>query len=206
MSNPVLLYFHDPMCSWCWGFKKTWEIVKRDLPTNIQIKYVLGGLAPDTDTPMPLSMQNRIKNTWHQIQQDIPGTRFNFDFWTQCNPRRSTYASCRAVLAASIQDKGTYFKMLDAIQEAYYLRALNPSDKSTLVTLAEEIGLDPRQFALDIDSDAVESMLTSDISFCRKQDVSSFPALVLADDKQYFHIHIDYTHPEKILDQVISLL
>ena len=33
--------------------------------------------------------------------------------------------------------------MIEAIQRAYYLEARNPSDRSTLLDLADNLGLDP---------------------------------------------------------------
>ncbi len=36
--------------------------------------------------------------------------------------------------------------MIHAIQNAYYLRAMNPSDTATLIELAGEIGLNKQQF------------------------------------------------------------
>ncbi|MCP4060185.1 MAG: DsbA family protein, partial [Pseudoalteromonas sp.] len=24
MTQTKLIYVHDPMCSWCWGYKPTW--------------------------------------------------------------------------------------------------------------------------------------------------------------------------------------
>jgi len=41
---------------------------------------VLGGLAPDSDQPMPEQMQRYLQQTWQRFQQVVPGTRFNFDF------------------------------------------------------------------------------------------------------------------------------
>ena len=86
----ILYYVHDPMCSWCWGFRPTWTEIKANLPEAVEIKYLLGGLAPDSDEPMPESMQSDIAGYWKIIQQRIPGTQFNFDFWDKCEPRRST--------------------------------------------------------------------------------------------------------------------
>ncbi|MFT6977114.1 MAG: putative protein-disulfide isomerase, partial [Shewanella psychromarinicola] len=25
MPNTTLYYVHDPMCSWCWGYRPTWD-------------------------------------------------------------------------------------------------------------------------------------------------------------------------------------
>jgi putative protein-disulfide isomerase len=55
-------------------------------------------------------------------------------------PRRSTYAACRAVIAARRQNPGYEEKMILAIQQAYYLEARNPADSHTLIELASEIG------------------------------------------------------------------
>mgnify|MGYP000853319151 FL=1 len=45
----TLYYVHDPMCSWCWAFVPTWEQIQRELPNDIEVVYLLGGLAPDSD-------------------------------------------------------------------------------------------------------------------------------------------------------------
>ncbi|MGB5741033.1 MAG: DsbA family protein, partial [Sedimenticolaceae bacterium] len=90
-----LIYIHDPMCSWCWGFRPTFEQLCASLPRHVAVRRLLGGLAPDSDQPMPADMQMRLQQTWRRIQQRIPGTRFNFDFWRVCDPRRSTWPACR---------------------------------------------------------------------------------------------------------------
>jgi len=53
LVNNTLYYIHDPMCSWCWAFKSTWHKVLKELPSHINVYYLLGGLAPDSDLPMP---------------------------------------------------------------------------------------------------------------------------------------------------------
>lgn len=98
-----LYYFHDPMCSWCWAFSPLWNEIVKGLPDHVMAKRVLGGLAPDTDQPMPADMRDKIKGIWQTIQQTVPGTPFNFEFWEKCTPRRSTYPACRAVIAARKQ-------------------------------------------------------------------------------------------------------
>ena len=122
----TLYYIHDPMCSWCWGFRACWLNICKNLIDKINIQYVLGGLASDTDIPMPDEQQLIIHQTWKQIQQTIPGTEFNFNFWTECKPRRSTYPACRAIIAATNQCSSAGENMLLAIQQAYYLMQKTP--------------------------------------------------------------------------------
>lgn len=135
-----LYYFHDPMCSWCWAFRPFWNEIVAGLPDNVQCQRILGGLAPDTDQVMPIEMQAKLQGVWQKIQQTVPDTQFNFEFWEKCTPRRSTYAACRAVIAARRQNSQYEETMILAIQQAYYLEARNPADKGALIELANEIG------------------------------------------------------------------
>ena len=152
----ILYYVHDPMCSWCWGFRPNWLKIRTALKNVVEIKYLLGGLAPDSDTPMPESMQRDIAGYWKKVQQHIPGTEFNFDFWERCSPRRSTYPACRAVVAARKQNPDIELDMIEAIQKAYYLNTQNPSDDETLIALAESLELDAKHFADDLNSSEIQ--------------------------------------------------
>ena len=81
-----LCYVHDPMCSWCWGFRPVLEMLLAGLPPAIEVERLLGGLAPDSREPMPQSLREQLQQTWRRIQERIPGTRLNFDFWTRGLP------------------------------------------------------------------------------------------------------------------------
>ncbi len=59
MNSTTLFYIHDPMCSWCWGFSHTWNKVKNSLPSEINVQYILGGLAPDSSEVMPNEMHKK---------------------------------------------------------------------------------------------------------------------------------------------------
>jgi len=74
---------------------------------------------------MPESMQQGLQQTWKQIAEVIPGTEFNFAFWTDNAPRRSTWPSCRAVIAARRQSRDFERPMIKAIQRAYYLQKIH---------------------------------------------------------------------------------
>lgn len=197
--NSVLYYFHDPMCSWCWGYNPVWKKVQQLLPNTIQVEFILGGLAPDSDTPMPEALANSIQSYWKRIESEL-GTQFNYAFWTKCTPKRSTYPACRAVLAAKKQHKQQ--AMIQRIQEAYYLQAKNPSEKSVLVELAGDIGLDSTIFANDIDSSEVEHELQSQIQFARQSPIQGFPSLVLVKGGAVYPIPIDYHNPYTTIEAV----
>ncbi len=201
--SQTLIYIHDPMCSWCWGFRPVWQQVQRAVAGKLDVRYVLGGLAADTDEPMPEEMRLNIIDNWRRIQREIPGTEFNYDFWTVCSPRRSTYPACRAIIACRMQQPALENEMLLLIQQAYYLQAKNPSELDVLAALAEQLGLDRRQFVDDIQSEVCQNILSGEIEFCREINISSFPSLVLKQGKSYTSLEIDYNSSRFILSQIV---
>ena len=196
-----LFYFLDPMCSWCWAFRPALKVVESRLPASIQLVRVLGGLAADTDDPMPQVLRDKLQDIWRTIQVKVPGTEFNFRYWDVCTPRRSTYRACRAVIAANQQaDFGT--AMIEAIQTAYYLEARNPSDRATLIELAQDLGLDVEQFAHDLDHPNTQAELDRQIAFTRGYGVKGFPTLIQQTPESRKYIDINPNDPDYILNQI----
>jgi putative protein-disulfide isomerase len=201
-----LLHFHDPMCSWCWAFRPTWAQLRAQLSDGMTVRRVVGGLAADSNVPMEPAMRAKLQSVWQSIQLQVPGTQFNFDFWTNCTPRRSTYNACRAVLAAKRLAPESEERMILAIQEAYYLHAKNPSDLSTLIEIAQSIGLDAETFAAEVSGAAVEAELQKELAFARKAPINGFPSLVLRTPSGLHAIDLDYLNAAPMLQQIEAAL
>jgi putative protein-disulfide isomerase len=189
------------MCSWCWGYAPTWQRLQRELTSEVDIIYGLGGLAEDSDVLMPEAMQVFLQQTWRKIAQQL-GTEFNFDFWQHCQPRRSTFPACRATLIA--REFGKEQEMLTAIQHAYYLQAKNPSNLDTLQALAVDIGLDGYDFLQKLKSQSVDEQLMAEINKMRSLPINGFPALVLVKEQLLIPIPIDYQDWRKSFEIIMK--
>lgn len=203
-SPPTLYYCYDPMCSWCWAFKPAWEKVRTAINDKVNCRYLLGGLAPDNDQPMGLETQNYIQTNWEKIQQVVPGTEFNFDFWRLCEPRRSTYAACRAVICAKKQQPRVEEFYVEAIQHAYYLEAKNPSNDNVLIDIAKKLGLGTKQFAEDLHSPEVQNILDKEMALSKSLGMTSFPSLKLLSGGVLSTIEINYNNADFITAQIIT--
>jgi len=205
--SDTLYYIHDPMCSWCWGYRPIWERLQKNLPNSIVVEYVAGGLAPDSNSPMPVTQQQMIQNHWRTIEQKL-GTEFNHDFWLKNTPRRSTYNACRAAIAAHKQ--ACQQSMIVAIQQGYYSRALNPSDLDMLIDLARELSekksvtLEVDKFIVDIGSEETERELVRQITLAGKLSQQGFPSLVLEVNELFYQIPIDYADYKHTLLDITS--
>jgi len=166
------------------------------------VKYLLGGLAPDSDAAMAVSLQQDIQRHWHTIQKRVPGTMFDFDFWRQCTPRRSTYPACRAVIAAKQQGREYEIMMIYAIQTAYYLQARNPSNHDVLIDLAEMLALNIEQFRLDLNAPQIQTLLLDDIRVVQSLGAYGFPSLVLQKGDVNHAIVVDYNDVKSMLKQI----
>lgn len=202
----TLYYVHDPMCSWCWAFQPVWKEIQTALPDELPVKLILGGLAPDSDAPMPEDMQQFLQQTWKKIQTVVPGTQFNFDFWTKAQPRRSTYPACRAIIAVKKQNTELEGPMINAIQNAYYLEAKNPSDADTLISLANTLGLDSEQFSVDLNATDTQQELNRQILFHQQLNSQGFPSLILSDGTKHHYIATNYIDPKFSINAILNLI
>lgn len=184
-GSAVLSYVADPMCSWCWGFAPEWERVRAELARTrpeLTVRLVLGGLASDSDEPMPPATRTYVQGQWSAVERRT-GARFDWSFWERCAPRRSTWPACRAVIAAEALRSGAGEALFGAIQRAYCLEARNPSDEDVLVDLAAE--LDPPlardAFAAELRAPATAERLAADLALARELGATGFPTVVLSE-------------------------
>ena len=199
----TLYYVHDPMCSWCYAFKPTLDELRKKLNSNIKIVNVVGGLAKHSDEVMPKDVQEKIEHIWYEIKR-VVGTKFNHDFWKECIPRRSTYLACQATILARYEKKE--LEMIEAIQNAYYLNAQNPSDASTLIKLAKQIGMDEKKFEEDLKSQKIEDDLQNELNLRRSLNARSFPSLILKYKKELYPINIKYNDYKSMLEQINDMV
>ncbi|SBS30957.1 DSBA-like thioredoxin domain protein [Marinomonas aquimarina] len=190
----TLIYCYDPMCSWCWGFRPTWQALQTALAKRIErdelvIQPMLGGLAPDSDVPMPMAMRQKLEATWQRIASEL-GTEFNYDFWRHTEPRRSTYPANRSCMVA--RDSNLEMEMYHAIQQAYYLEAKNPSNLDVLADCAEQIGLNREGFLHNMHYVQEQALLEREIENARHIGLNSFPSLALLIGEQLLPIPINY--------------
>ena len=188
--KPIIYYIHDPMCSWCWGFKSCWDQMCEQLKLKFDIRYVVGGLAPETSEPMSDEMQKSLQQTWKRVHE-ITGAEFNFSFWTENIPLRSTYPACKAVLLA--RDARLEKEMILAIQQLYYQNAGNPSSYTQLSDVAVQLGINRDDFIQAMHGDEIEQRLRDEIIFAEMLGAQGFPSLVLEVNGEYIFIPHSYT-------------
>ena len=80
---------------------------------------------------------------------------------------------------------------------AYYLKARNPSDDTTLIDLARDLGLDAYRFTEDLKSSSTHTELLRQIAFSRRIGAQGFPSLIV--NGSYRALAFDYHEPAIVL-------
>ncbi|KZN39390.1 hypothetical protein N480_00745 [Pseudoalteromonas luteoviolacea S2607] len=185
------LYVMDPMCGWCFGFQPELEQFLSHYPTA-EINWVMGGLAPDTDQPMPEELKQTISAYWYEIEKKSQVT-FNHDYWQLNTPYRATYLACRAVIAAERLLENSAQNMVKAIQSAYYQQAKNPSLQETLVDCARSIEINGDEFLQALNAQETEDLLQQHLGITQQLRVSGFPALFyISEENQAYPLTLGF--------------
>ena len=205
-NNPVLWYFADPMCSWCWGFSPVISEVKKNYADQIKIALVMGGLQAGESNVLSESSREEIFHHWHQVEKT---TRQHFLF-ENALPEDFIYntePACRAVITVGLIDSTKSFEYFTAIQAAFYTKNQDVTQTSCLEQLAMECDINAEKFsALFIDEKQHESAKKS-FQFSQKAGVQGFPALILNMNEQLHVVTRGYQDYGKIsasLDKLLS--
>lgn len=183
MNTPILWYFADPMCSWCWGFSPVIEALREAYHDRMKIALVLGGLRPGETTPMTTTMREDILHHWHTVHFRT-GQPFHFEHALPDGFVYDTEPACRAVIAVGGVDPTHIFPLFKAIQTAFYAEGRDVTRPGILAEVAARLGIDAATFLRAFDSDEARAKTQAHFRQARQAGVSGFPTLILQQGEQ----------------------
>ena len=178
MNEPVLWYFADPMCSWCWGFSPVIEAIREEYRPRLKIALVLGGLRPGTTEKISESLREDILHHWQQVHERS-AQPFRFEGAMPEGFVYDTEPPSRAVLTMGSMDKENIFPMLKAIQVAFYAQGLDVTQTEVLADLAAGFGVERAQFIGAFESEEMRTRTLAHFKHARQVGVRGFPTLIL---------------------------
>ena len=205
MSTPILWYFADPMCSWCWGFSPVIEAVRDAYRARLKVALVLGGLRPGETTSMTATARNEILHHWQQVHERT-GQPFRFEHALPDGFIYDTEPASRAVVAAGGLDPAHSFTLFKAIQSAFYAEGRDVTRPDTLADLAAGIGLDAAVFTQAFDSDDARAKTQSHFMQTRTAGVRGFPTLILKRGERLDRIVAGYMPLDTVRTELDRLL
>ncbi len=187
MESPVLWYFADPMCSWCWGFTPAIDTLRAHYRSQMKIALVLGGLRPGTTEAMTPAAREDTLHHWHSVHERT-GQPFGFEGALPDGFVYDTEPASRAVIAMMAIDPTQTFALFKAIQQAFYADSRDVTQTPVLAELAATCGTERDAFMHAFDSDAAREKTRLHFQHARKAGVSGFPTLILQRDTRLIPI------------------
>lgn len=200
MDEPHLIYFADPMCSWCYGFSPVIAEVRRSYGRALPIRIIMGGLRPGTAEPMtPQARQNTLGH-WDQVRE-ASGQPFDAAVLDRPGFIYDTDPAARAVVVARREGEELAARYLAAAQHAFYAENRDVTSAEVLGDLAEEFGLDRVAFLAAWASEEAKHETWRDYAISQNAGVTGFPTLIGGPNDQgvYGVVTRGYAPAEQVL-------
>lgn len=177
MDGPHLIYFSDPMCSWCYGFSPVISDIRRAYGDALPVRLVMGGLRPGTDTPMTPESAREIAGHWQHVHE-ATGLPFNAAALERPGFVYDTDPAARACVVARREGQDVGVKYLAAVQRAFYAEGRDVTSSEVLGDIAADLGLDRAKFLADWGADDARQETWRDYAISQRAGVTGFPTLV----------------------------
>lgn len=147
--------YEDPVCSWCWAFQPVSTIFEYEFRDLIAIRHAMAGLRdrPPADADFFAEQCRKAGEVF-----EMP---FDCGVWKK-RLLRSTFPACRAVVAASLIDRGAGPRLLRRLREAFHLEQVLIDDAETILRLATDVGIDVEALGENLASGRVEALFDRD--------------------------------------------
>jgi putative protein-disulfide isomerase len=141
-----LVYFADPMCSWCYGFSPVISALAEQFEDRLPLDLVMGGLRAGNTVPMRQQDKDFIRNAWTRVGA-ATGQPFATDFFDREGFVYDTEPACRAVVTARRLMPRMALPFMARIQQAFYAENRDMTAADAITEVAEEAGFDRARFA-----------------------------------------------------------
>ncbi len=176
MAERHLIYFADPMCSWCYGFAPVMDEVAARYGQALPIQLVMGGLRPGTERAMTEAARTEILSHWTHVREatgqpfdeSVLADGFVYD----------TDPAARAVVLMRRLAPERALAFLHRLQRAFYAEARDVTKAETLGELAGELGAEPEAFAAALADERLKQETWGDYAVSQRAGVTGFPTLV----------------------------
>ena len=200
MSERRLIYFSDPMCSWCYGFAPAIDAVVARFGAELPIRLVMGGLRPGTTEPMSFEAKTQMAQYWTAVEE-ASGQPFDAGVIQIDGFVYDTDPAARATVIARRRGQAVGLAFLHAAQSAFYARGLDVTSPDVLADLADHVGLDRAAFLDDLASEAAKEETWRDYALSQNAGVTGFPTLIAGprEDGAYMPVTRGYDSPDRVV-------
>lgn len=178
LTATEFIYVGDVMCSWCWGFAPTLELLSENF--QIPIRLVNGGLRPGPDSEeLDDRMAALLGHHWEQVAA-ASGQPFDRAFLERRDGwRYDTELPAMAVVTMRDLARGETLRFFSRLQRAFYAEGVDVTDPGEYSALLADFEVDAELFLERLTAADTKWAAWEDFEEARGMGVAGFPALLL---------------------------
>ncbi|MFT7031710.1 MAG: putative protein-disulfide isomerase [Cyclobacteriaceae bacterium] len=205
VSSGKLIYFGDPMCSWCWGITNHLEKLRHEFNDRLEFGMIMGGLRPGGGELWNDEMKAMLRQHWEHVEE-ASGQPFNYDLLDWDEFEYDTEPPARAVRVIRDLKSEKELAFYEATQRAFYVENSDPNKIDFYKPLCDQIGVPFETFKALFESPGYKQLVRQDFQYAQQLGVRGFPAVVLQLDDKYTAISMGYSTFEKMKESVEQLI
>lgn len=199
-----LVYFADPMCSWCYGFGPELAAFLAGEP-GLRLDVVMGGLRAGNREAMTPAFRDMLAGHWDHVRTES-GLPFTPAALERPGFVYDTEPACRAVVAVRTLAPGKALGYFHRVQSAFYAEGHDVTSPAVLAELAQAEGLDRAAFLAALASDAAKAETALDFSTAREMGVSGFPTIAVGyPARQFFLLASGFTRAAVLAERLARI-
>lgn len=169
-----LLYFANPMCSWCWGFQ---PVVRTLAERGYAITVALGSLGADRARPMREVDKAEVEKHWQHVIERT-GQPFDFGFFDREGFVYDTEPPSRAIAVVRRRYPALALPFLGRLQERFYALGQDITDPDLLREAAGEFGLEAATFEAAFGEPSTRAEIAAEWRQTAELGVTGYPTLL----------------------------
>lgn len=183
MDGRHLIYFSDPMCSWCYGFAPVIGKIREAFGERLPIRLVMGGLRPGTTEPMSEEAKRSIREHWTHVHE-ASGQPFDGAVLDREGFIYDTDPAARAVVLLRRNHPNLALDYLARLQSAFYAENRDVTSAEVLADIAADMGVNRQGFLAQLDTVDARQETWRDYAVSQRAGVTGFPTLVAGPNEE----------------------
>jgi putative protein-disulfide isomerase len=195
-----LVYFADPMCSWCYGFAPVIAELSERFRDRMPLQVVMGGLRAGNTEPMTAKDREYIRGAWTHVGA-ATGQPFDLSFFDRESFTYDTEPACRAVVAARRLKPAMALPFKARLSHAFYAENRDMTSAQEIAEVAEEAGFDRAEFTATFAAPETHNDTFRDFLTAQELGIRGFPTLIAGNNEDGYALLTNGYQPlEALLD------
>ena len=193
MQKPILIYFYDAYCGWCYGFSPIIKKIAEEYSFQLDVEVLSGGMMIG-ENKMPIEKIGPYIQGAYKRVEEVTGIKFGDDFlWHTANPDKSDWVmnSEKPAIALCILKEIYPERQLEFagdLQYALNYEGRDLDDDEAYKHLLEKYTISENDFYTKLKSDEYKEKAYYEFALCKQLNVDSYPQVLIQLHSNKFYL------------------